>query len=319
MLITKIDSSVDNFKTDPSNYHLHIDPATSTITAILGRTDTDELTHRVALEALQSISDSRFIDTKTIAQECQKAEFIHHVKQWAEKEDNETYKTAADRIITAYDSKQTSLNLKNLSLKSLPNNFHLLAHLRILNLDDNQFTQIPEQIYALVNLQTLRFAKNQLCSISDKINQLASLQILDLRSNQLKQLPSSVSDLINLKELLLASNRFDEVPKSITTLRHLEVLDLWNNSLSTLPIEIGNLTSLHTLVIYENPCSKDTTINFFRRYPFLLQFSCFNTSLSPEERQSIIKLNSSAELFIPETLRSSCFPQPSPPKLTHLR
>lgn len=282
-----------------------------TIQAIPGRSPTNELTHKAALSILKNLarelkeppaSQTAITD---LAEECEKTEFVYSVTEWSLKEEKATYTEAAARIIKAYELKEKSLILKNFNLKSLPSKLDLLVHLEILNLSDNDLTSVPEELYELTSLERLHLRNNKITAISVKIRQLINLQILHLGNNQLTALPKEIQALYKLEELHLTSNRLSYLPDEIENLTHLKVLDLWNNNLLTLSEKIKHLRELVTLIVYNNPCTSDKNIiEVLATYPFLLKFSDFKKSLTPEEYHMICACNGLALEFIPDEMKT---------------
>ena len=61
-----------------------------------------------------------------------------------------------------------------------------------LNLSNNQLTTLPEAIAQLSNLSLLDLSNNQLTRLPEAIAQLSNLRLLDLRNNQLTTLPEAI-------------------------------------------------------------------------------------------------------------------------------
>jgi len=75
--------------------------------------------------------------------------------------------------------------------------------LRVLLLNANQLTALPESIGALVGLKELRLDDNQLTALPESIGALVGLKTLNLYNNQLTALPESIGALVGLEELNL--------------------------------------------------------------------------------------------------------------------
>ena len=78
-----------------------------------------------------------------------------------------------------------------------------LANLTELDLDGNQFTDLPEVIGKLTSLRTLYLADNQLTVLPEAIGELTNLIELCLMNNQLTELPEAIGELTNLTMLYL--------------------------------------------------------------------------------------------------------------------
>jgi len=79
---------------------------------------------------------------------------------------------------------------KDISENFLPRDREGLVNLTMLDLNDNQLTELPKEICNLVNLTWL-----------------------DLGYNQLTELPKEITNLVNLTELYFSNNQLTELPK----------------------------------------------------------------------------------------------------------
>ena len=97
-------------------------------------------------------------------------QFQADLKSWvnAEKKKNSKNKTniitAQRRILAAFKTNATLLDLSNLNLYSLPNCIGQLSALTELDVYDNQLTALPDSIGKLSNLTKLFIGHNQLSS-----------------------------------------------------------------------------------------------------------------------------------------------------------
>ena len=105
---------------------------------------------------------------------------------------------------------ETSLELSNLKLTSLPVSIGNLSNLQRLHLENNQLTHLPESIGNLNNLETLSLGTNQLTHLPVSIGNLSNLQFLHLHNNQLTSIPESIGMLNNLQRLGLDNNQLTE-------------------------------------------------------------------------------------------------------------
>src|SRR3989338_8645923 len=104
------------------------------------------------------------------------------------------------------NTSQSSLDLSNLSLSTLPSIFNsdpFVTRLTMLNVSLNQLTALPEAIGELRALQTLNVFRNQLRALPEAIGGLQALQRIDLFDNQLTALPEAIGGLQELKILAL--------------------------------------------------------------------------------------------------------------------
>jgi Leucine-rich repeat (LRR) protein len=79
------------------------------------------------------------------------------------------------------------LDLTSNGLTELPDDLHLLTHLRVLRVKYNKLTAVPAACLKLAECMTLDLAGNLISSIPDGIAQLQALRELDLSGNQVTQ------------------------------------------------------------------------------------------------------------------------------------
>ncbi|MBD2141376.1 leucine-rich repeat domain-containing protein [Anabaena sp. FACHB-1250] len=155
-------------------------------------------------------------------------------------------------IEKAARNKETTLNLSNNQLTTLPEAIAQLSNLTVLYLSDNQLTRLPEAIAQLSNLTGLDLSNNQLTRLPEAIAQLSNLTGLYLINNQLTRLPEAIAQLSNLTGLYLSNNQLTTLPEAIAQLSNLTGLDLSNNQLTTLPEAIAQLSNLRELDLSYN-------------------------------------------------------------------
>lgn len=143
--------------------------------------------------------------------------------------------------------KDTLLDLRNLSLKSLPPEIGELSALTELRLWGNQLTSLPLEIGQLSALLLLPIGRNELTSLPPEIGKLSALTVLDLQDNQLTSLPLEIGQLSALTELNLRGNKLTSLPLELGQLTALTRLNLGGNELTSLPPEIGQLAALTLL------------------------------------------------------------------------
>jgi internalin A len=160
---------------------------------------------------------------------------------------------AERRIQEALRNNATSLDLKGLQLKSLPDSLFELANLRELFISLNQLRVLPESIYVLTQLRALYISNNDLTILPDSITSLRELQILDLSNNHLSALPATMGSLVELRILNASSNQLLQLPETLGGLIKLLELNLADNRLTWLPASINNLTDLKQLILHDNP------------------------------------------------------------------
>lgn len=109
------------------------------------------------------------------------------------------------------DTKSTVLNLSNDNLTELPKYVLEMTQLVELNLSYNQLTgALPSQIRSLKNLQKLDLSYNEMSGIPAEIGELTQLRTLNLSNNNFTGLPNELGNLSNLEVLILTGNNYSE-------------------------------------------------------------------------------------------------------------
>ncbi|KAG0282841.1 hypothetical protein BGZ96_012797 [Linnemannia gamsii] len=127
-----------------------------------------------------------------------------------------------------------------------------MTKLKILAMESNSLSTLPETMGKLGNLCELRLSDNNLRALPESIGSIRTLQVLALRSNLLERLPESWKDMENLSTLDLASNKLTGLPADIVRLPKLTHLDLHDNQIRALPEKIGQLSNLVVLQLCNN-------------------------------------------------------------------
>ncbi|MCH9609448.1 MAG: E3 ubiquitin-protein ligase SlrP [Chlamydiales bacterium] len=148
--------------------------------------------------------------------------------------------------------RQTSLNLSNKGLTTLPNTIGKLINLTELYLHNNDLSDLPDAIGNLTNLTELFVNGNKLRELPDAIGDLTNLTTLSAENNQLRDLPEAIGRLINLTHLIVHHNQLETLPAEMGALEQLKKLYVNANNLSTLPNMIGHLRSLTHLFVDHN-------------------------------------------------------------------
>lgn len=164
--------------------------------------------------------------------------------------------------------------LSNNSLTLTPN-----KTLRILNIQNNRFTDVPAAVQACKKLSSLWLGYNKLSQLNDQsflglrrlrdinlyscdlntlpqgINKLRRLEVIDLYHNNLKELPSSIGRMRRLQQLALSNNQLTHLPQNLRKLRRLQALYAHHNKLSSLPSSLKRLKRLTILDLNHNQFS----------------------------------------------------------------
>ncbi|XP_018432379.1 PREDICTED: leucine-rich repeat-containing protein 40 isoform X2 [Nanorana parkeri] len=141
----------------------------------------------------------------------------------------------------------TKLILASNKLQSLSEDIRLLPAMVVLDVHDNQISELPSAIGELVNLQRLNISHNKLKSLPEELAQLQNIKNLLLHHNQLEEVPNSLGQLIALEELDFSNNNLRSVSSCLGALTNLTRLNLSNNKLKVLPPEISRMKSLRQL------------------------------------------------------------------------
>ena len=144
------------------------------------------------------------------------------------------------------------LDLSNQELTEIPVDIFQLTNLTVLHLEINQLTALPPEIGQLAQLTELHLEGNRLTVLPAEIGQLDQLIDLRLAGNQLTALPPEIGQLAQLTKLYLGSNRLANLPPEIGQLTQLIDLRLGGNQLIHLPPEIDQLTQLAHLGVNDN-------------------------------------------------------------------
>lgn len=144
------------------------------------------------------------------------------------------------------------LNLSNNNLSELPDDLGRLKKLRILFLSENDFTEIPKVLAACNNLTMIGFKSNKIVNFPEDALPLAT-QWLILTDNQIERLPDSIGKLGKLQKCMLAGNKIASLPDSMASCKNLELLRISANDLQDLPSWLFTLPKLSWLACAGNP------------------------------------------------------------------
>ena len=159
----------------------------------------------------------------------------------------------------------------------------LAATLEILDLSDNQFSELPNSIAKLTKLKIIFFANNNfstfpkilascpaLSMIGFKSNKITSvpenafpplLRWLILTDNQIKVLPKSIGKVSLLQKCALAGNLIETLPESMANCKDLALLRISANKLKVIPNWLFNLPKLSWVAFAGNPGADRLKLN----------------------------------------------------------
>ena len=104
-----------------------------------------------------------------------------------------------------YDKKKLFVKISGIEINQSVE-LGIIQNLEVLNLSNNQVSQLPSNIGELKNLKVLNLSNNQVSQLPSNIGELKNLEVLNLSNNQVSQLPSTIRELKNLKYLDLTGN-----------------------------------------------------------------------------------------------------------------
>ena len=149
------------------------------------------------------------------------------------------------------------LILPHNGLRTLPAEIGSLDKLKLLDVSDNQITELPPSLYSLHSLQTLLLGYNALtdASFPDLTGDtpLPHLQHINLVHNQLTQLPTVVYAAHSIMELVASDNSITSLQSDIGKLVGLKQLELKRNKITVLPYELTACSKLRSVCLEENP------------------------------------------------------------------
>lgn len=144
-------------------------------------------------------------------------------------------------------------------------NFLGMKKLEVLDLDNNELTEIPNAINRLQKLTTLWLSRNKFKKLPDSIAYLPNIRNLLLNDNELDRIPNPSGDgWKNLTFLDLTSNNFTQMPTFIAKLSNLQELRIGDNFLKQLPVDLHELKALEKLDVSDNFLTHVGTIGQMR-------------------------------------------------------
>ena len=144
------------------------------------------------------------------------------------------------------------LDLSGIGFQHLTVPEDMWKDLRMLNVDRNYCSFLPDRLEESTQLIELRAASNQLVRLPSAVGCLEQLQLLDLRNNLLQTLPESMGFLTALTRLRVSGNRLQTLPPAWESLGQLTELDAEGNGLTSVPSAIFELTALKKLLLASN-------------------------------------------------------------------
>ncbi|MBP2702003.1 leucine-rich repeat-containing protein kinase family protein [Photobacterium lucens] len=162
-------------------------------------------------------------------------------------------------ILTLADSLEI-LDLTDNQLSQLPDDFAKLTKLRIVFMSNNCFTELPKVLGACPNLEMIGFKSNQITTM-DETALPEKLRWLILTDNKITQLPNSLGLRPRLQKLALAGNQLTELPATMAQLHNLELIRLSANRLQAFPTQLLDLPKLAWLAFSGNDFNRHQQVD----------------------------------------------------------
>ncbi|MCK8047045.1 leucine-rich repeat-containing serine/threonine-protein kinase [Shewanella sp. 1CM18E] len=144
------------------------------------------------------------------------------------------------------------LDLSDNNLSELPDNLEQLTHLKILFLTNNNFDSVPLVLARCPKLEMISFKSNKLTSVPE-LSLPEQTRWLILTDNQIESLPEDMGRLYRLEKLALAGNKLTSLPDSMANCTALGLARLSANAMTSLPNWLFQLPKLSWLAIDGNP------------------------------------------------------------------
>lgn len=143
------------------------------------------------------------------------------------------------------------LDLTNNQLSELPPHFANFQQLRILFLSNNQFRHVPSVLAGCPKLEMIAFKNNHITDFAEDSLPIDTRWLI-LTDNQITHLPKSMGKLHRLQKLALGGNQINSLPESMQHCQNLELARLSANKLSHLPNWLLQLPKLSWLAFSGN-------------------------------------------------------------------
>tara|TARA_B100000809_G_scaffold138675_1_gene136298 strand:+ start:2742 stop:4043 length:1302 start_codon:yes stop_codon:yes gene_type:complete len=127
----------------------------------------------------------------------------------------------------------------------------LFETLEVLDLSDNQMSELPDSIAQLKHLKIIFFARNNFTTFPVILKEFPVLSMIGFKSNQIKTVPENAFPPL-LKWLVLTDNKINKIPASIGGCHLLQKCGLAGNQIEELPAEMANCVNLELLRIAAN-------------------------------------------------------------------
>jgi hypothetical protein len=143
------------------------------------------------------------------------------------------------------------LDLSNNQISDLPEEFSLLKNLKRLFFTNNEFEKIPAILASCPKLEMISFKTNKLHTVGENVLPIQTRWLI-LTDNRITKLPESMGDLGRLQKFAFAGNQLQKLPDTMRNCNSLELMRLSANQLTTLPDWLFQLPKLAWLAFSGN-------------------------------------------------------------------
>ncbi len=171
-----------------------------------------------------------------------------------------------DEIFSLSDSLEV-LNLSDNQLTELPADLYRLKHLKILFCSNNPFTRLPEALGQCGQLFFVGFKACRIAEVSAR-SLPPRLRSLVLTDNCIESLPDELGQYEHLQKLMMAGNRLQSLPESLAACRRLELVRIAANDIRQLPQWLLQMPALAWLAFAGNPLDDIHTEEPVRQIPW---------------------------------------------------
>ncbi len=129
------------------------------------------------------------------------------------------------------------LNIQENNLNFIPEEITHLKKLKILDIRNNQISNLPTNISQLPNLEKLYLGQNNFEAIPESIKYCTSLLLIDFTENFIKDGCQYLLESPSIKNIYLRGNQIKSFPFEYLMNKQIEELNIQENLISSLPNE----------------------------------------------------------------------------------
>lgn len=156
-----------------------------------------------------------------------------------------------DEVFALADTLEV-LNLSDNQLTELPPDMGRLHRLKVVFASNNLFTHLPESLGECPALEMVGFKATRIREVPPA-SLPPALRWLILTDNAIEHLPDALGERPALQKLMLAGNRLQHLPEGLANAQRLELLRLSANGFTSLPTWLTRLPRLAWLALAGNP------------------------------------------------------------------